>query len=136
MDVAIDKMLFAQIGVSCHPCPANCSFCSFAKDYTQMQPFTMADEDIVAAVKSFTQDGDLFGLWIMSMADYDIDEYCRIVRLVRETAPACTNLYSNVGDSSLEDFLKMKEAGISGGAVIGGTGLIPDHVANAIFQIS
>ena len=23
-------VLFAQIGYSCHPCPANCSFCSFA----------------------------------------------------------------------------------------------------------
>ena len=29
-----------------------------------------------------------------------------------------------------------KEAGITGGAVLGGTGLIPDKVANAIFQIS
>lgn len=107
-------VLFAQIGYSCHPCPANCSFCSFAKDYTQMGEFTMSDEDIVAATKAFTQDGDLFGLWIMSMADYDIDDYCRVVRLIRETAPAVTNLYSNVGDTSLEDFLKMKEAGISG----------------------
>ncbi|MDO4502485.1 MAG: hypothetical protein Q4D06_04805 [Coriobacteriia bacterium] len=107
-------VLFAQIGVSCHPCPANCSFCSFAQDYTQMQAFTMSDEDIVAATKSFTQDGDLFGLWIMAMADYDVDEYCRVIRLVREAAPAQTNIYSNVGDSSLEDFLKMKEAGITG----------------------
>ena len=49
-------VLFAQIGYSCHPCPANCSFCSFAEDYTQMQAFTMSDEDIVAATKSFTQD--------------------------------------------------------------------------------
>ena len=29
-----------------------------------------------------------------------------------------------------------KEAGITGGAVLGGTGLIPDRVANAIFRIS
>ncbi|MCR5845742.1 MAG: hypothetical protein K6G78_04155 [bacterium] len=107
-------VLFAQIGVSCHPCPANCSFCAFAQEYTQMPAFKMSDEDIVAATESFTQDGDLFGLWIMAMADYDVDEYCRIIKLVRETAPSVTNIYSNVGDSSLEDFLKMKEAGIDG----------------------
>lgn len=107
-------VLFAQIGYSCHPCPANCSFCSFAKDYTQMQPFTMSDEEIVAAVESFTQDGDLYGLWIMAMADYDVEDYLRVIRLVRETAPACTNIYSNVGDTSYEDFCRMKEAGISG----------------------
>lgn len=107
-------VLFAQIGVSCHPCDANCSFCAFAKDYTQMGEFKMSDEDIIATTKSFTQDGDLFGLWIMAMADYDIDEYCRIVRLIRSVAPATTNLYSNVGDTSKEDFLKMKEAGIAG----------------------
>lgn len=107
-------VLFAQIGYSCHPCPANCSFCSFAKDYTQMESFTMTDEEIVATVKSFTQDRDLYGLWIMAMADYDIDDYLRVIRLVRETAPTCTNIYSNVGDTSLEDFLGMKEAGIAG----------------------
>lgn len=107
-------VLFAQIGYSCHPCPANCSFCSFAEKYTQMEAFTMSDEDIVAAVKSFTQDGDLFGLWIMAMADYDVEDYLRVIRLVRETAPACTNIYSNVGDTSREDFVRMKKAGISG----------------------
>ena len=107
-------VLFAQIGYSCHPCPANCSFCSFAEDYTQMEAFTMSDEDIVASVKSFTQDGDLYGLWVMTMADYDIEDYLRVIRLVRETAPACTNIYSNVGDTSYEDFCRMKEAGISG----------------------
>lgn len=107
-------VLFAQIGISMHPCPANCSFCSFAESYTQMPVFKMSDEDIVATVKSFTQDGDLFGLWIMAMHDYDIDEYCRVVKLIREVAPATTNLYSNVGDTSYEDFLKMKEAGIVG----------------------
>ncbi len=107
-------VLFAQIGYSCHPCPANCSFCSFAQDYTQMDAFTMSDEDIVAAVRAFTQDGDLYGLWIMAMADYDIEDYLRVIRLVRSTSPACTNIYSNVGDTSREDFLRMREAGISG----------------------
>lgn len=107
-------VLFAQIGYSCHPCPANCSFCSFAEDYTQMQAFTMSDEEIVAATKSFTQDGDLYGLWIMAMADYDIEDYLRVIKLVRETAPACTNIYSNVGDTSRANFERMKEAGISG----------------------
>lgn len=107
-------VLFAQIGYSCHPCPANCSFCSFAEDYTQMKAFTMSDEDIVTAVKSFTQDGDLYGLWIMAMADYDIEDYLRVIRLVRGTAPVTTNIYSNVGDTSREDFERMKEAGIAG----------------------
>ena len=30
----------------------SCSFCAFAKDYTQMGEFTMADDDIVAAVNA------------------------------------------------------------------------------------
>ena len=107
-------VIFAQIGYACHPCPANCSFCSFAKDHTSLQAFRMSDEEIVEAVKSFTQDGDLFGLWIMAMADYDIEDYLHVIKLVRETAPACTNIYSNVGDTSYEDFLRMKEVGITG----------------------
>lgn len=48
------------------------------------------------------------------MADYGIEDYLRVIRLVREAVPSCTNIYSNVGDTSREDFMRMKEAGIAG----------------------
>lgn len=107
-------VIFAQIGVECSPCAADCAFCSFGASHTGLKPFRMSDEAIVAAVEGFCGDGDLYGLWIMAMADYDLDFYLHVVKLVREHAPAQTNLYSNVGDTSYEDFCKMKEAGIDG----------------------
>ncbi len=107
-------VIFAQIGTECAPCPADCDFCSFGVSHTSFEPMLMEDDEIVEKVKSFCQGGDLYGLWLMTMHEYDIDRFLHVVRLAREHAPAETNLYSNVGDTGYEDFCKMKEAGIDG----------------------
>lgn len=107
-------VIFGQIGVECSPCKADCSFCSFGESHTQMEPFVMDDEAIVQKARDFCRRGDLYGLWLMTMHDFDLDHYLHVVRLVRDNVPASTNLYSNVGDTSYEAFCKMREAGITG----------------------
>lgn len=107
-------VIFGQIGVECAPCPADCGFCSFAASSTSFPAMHLRDDEIVEKTRAFTKDGDLYGLWLMTMHEYDLDRYLEVVRLVRSVAPPETNLYSNVGDTSYEDFCKMKEAGIVG----------------------
>lgn len=107
-------VIFAQIGAECAPCPADCDFCSFGASHTGFEAMRLTDDEIVEKTKAFCNGGDLYGLWIMAMHEYDLDHYLHVVRLVREHAPAQTNLYSNVGDTGYEDFCKMKEAGIDG----------------------
>lgn len=107
-------VIFAQIGLEMHPCEANCKFCSFAQDYTGMQAMRLDDEAIVAATHDFTDSGDLYGLWLMTMASYDLEKYLDAVRLVKANLGGPTNIYSNVGDTSREDFELMKAAGIDG----------------------
>ena len=107
-------VIFGQIGVECSPCPADCDFCSFAASTTGFAPMRLTDEEIVEKVDGFCKDGDLYGLWLMAMHEYDLEYYLHVLRLAREHAPAETNIYTNVGDTSYEDFCRMKEAGTSG----------------------
>ncbi|MBQ9955739.1 MAG: hypothetical protein IJO87_10015 [Eggerthellaceae bacterium] len=104
--------IFGQIGFEMHPCSANCQFCSFAADYTCLSGVKLTDEEIVAATRNFTGRGDLYGLYLMMMADYRIDEFLEKVALVKANVTGPTKIISNVGDSSVEDFRRMKEAGV------------------------
>ncbi|MGI6217469.1 MAG: radical SAM protein [Coriobacteriales bacterium] len=107
-------VIFGQIGVECSPCPADCDFCSFAKSTTGFQPMRLTDDEIVEKINGFCKGGDLYGLWLMTMHEYDLDYYLHVLRLAREHVSPETNIYTNVGDTSYEDFCKMKEAGADG----------------------
>lgn len=107
-------VIFAQIGLQCYPCKGNCSFCSFAERYTKMPAIKMGDEAIAAATKSFTDGDQLFGLWLMTMADYDLNEYLKMVQIVKDNKIGSVNLYTNVGDTSYEAFREIKAAGLNG----------------------
>lgn len=106
--------IFAQIGLECYPCRGNCRFCSFAEDYTHMPETEMNDETIAAATRAFTRDDQLFGLWLMTMADYDLEAYLRRVEVVKANKIGKANLYTNVGDTSYSAFQEIKAAGLNG----------------------
>lgn len=107
-------VIFAQIGLQCYPCKGNCSFCSFAEKYTQMPAIKMDDAAIAASTKAFTDGDQLFGLWLMTMADYDLDEYLKMVQVVKDNKIGSVNLYTNIGDTSYEAFCEIKAAGLDG----------------------
>ena len=107
-------VVFAQIGLECSPCPANCSFCSFAKDYTGIPSIKLDDEAIASSTQMFTGSNELYGLWLMTMAEYDLDHYLHCVEVVKKNITGPTLLLTNVGDTSYEAFCEMKAAGIDG----------------------
>lgn len=107
-------VIFAQIGLRCHPCPGNCRFCSCAASYTQIPVYNMADETISQSTKAFTGTDELFGLWLMTMADFDPDEYIRMSQIVLKYKTGSVNLYTNIGDASVETFKTIKTAGFHG----------------------
>ncbi|MDO4544519.1 MAG: hypothetical protein Q4C25_00035 [Bacillota bacterium] len=106
--------IFGQIGLECSPCEGNCSFCSFAKDYTGMPDIKLDEATIAESTKAFTQGDDLYGLYLMTMAEYDLENYLRGVETVKKHKIGSTKLYTNVGDTSYEAFVEMKAAGIDG----------------------
>ncbi len=108
-------IMYGQIGIDVYPCEANCLFCSFAKNSTFFtEHVTMPVEEVVSRAKEFTKGGDLYGLWLMTMNTYDEDYYLEVVREVRKAIPDSTLLFSNIGDTDKEYFIKLKEAGLNG----------------------
>ncbi|MDR1796829.1 MAG: hypothetical protein LBR44_05195 [Clostridiales Family XIII bacterium] len=108
-------LLFGQVGLELYPCEADCKFCAFGKTHTGFSgKITLGEEEIRQKVHDFTKDGDLYCLWLMTMDKYDLGYYLRAVEIARETAPPQTLLYTNIGDTDYETFVKLKAAGADG----------------------
>ncbi|MCQ2085950.1 MAG: hypothetical protein MJY54_00745 [archaeon] len=106
--------IFAQIGVSCMPCEGNCKFCSFGKDHSVVGKIKLSDEDIIRKIRELDYGGKLYGLYLMTMHNYDIEHFLHCVRLIKSNLTGPTQIYSNVGDTSYDDFVRMKESGVDG----------------------
>jgi biotin synthase len=108
-------LVFGQVGLELYPCEADCQFCSFGVNHTGFEDrMTLDDETIRQKVHDFTKDGDLYCLWLMTMNSFDLDYYLNALRIAREIAPPQTLLYTNIGDTDYETFVKIKEAGADG----------------------
>jgi biotin synthase len=108
-------VLFGQIGLELYPCEADCKFCAFGKSHTGFTDrITLDDDTIRQKARDFTKDGDLYCLWLMTMDAYDTDYYINALRIAREVCPPQTLLYTNIGDTDYETFVRMKEAGADG----------------------
>jgi biotin synthase len=107
-------IILGQIGLEVMPCPGNCGFCAFGKGHTRFQKNRISDEEFVSKLNDFCRDGDLYGLYLMSMHEYDLDFFLGKVRLAKKLIPGTTQLLSNVGDTDADAFKEMKAAGISG----------------------
>ncbi|MDR1487565.1 MAG: hypothetical protein LBT62_06200 [Deltaproteobacteria bacterium] len=106
-------IILGQIGLEMAPCPGNCGFCAFGKDHAQMRPSRISDEEFAAKVIDFCRDDDLYGLYLMGMHDYDLDFFLGKVRLAKKLMSGSTQILSNIGDSEVEAFAAMKQAGVS-----------------------
>lgn len=107
-------IILGQIGLEMAPCPGNCGFCSFGKDHTKFSEIRISEEDFVSKLTDFCKDDDLYGLYLMSMHEYDLDFFLAKVRQAKKLIPGSTQLLSNVGDTDLDAFKEMKKAGITG----------------------
>lgn len=108
-------LVFGQIGLELFPCEEDCKFCSFGISHTGFkEKITLDEETIRQKVHDFTKDGDLYCLWLMTMAKFDLDYYINVLKIAREVAPPQTLLYTNIGDTDYETFVMLKKAGADG----------------------
>jgi len=105
-------LIYGQIGVEVEPCEANCSFCSFAKSHTSFTKMRLEDDVIAQKTREFCGGGDLFGLCIMTMHQYNKGFFLHAVDIARRNAPPSTRIVSNIGDTDYEVFMEMKAAGL------------------------
>ena len=104
-------IIVGQIGVDIHPCDADCKFCSFGKNHTGITSMRADEAAIKAGIDDLCRENDLFGIYLMTMADTDKDYLLKTVELARSHAPASTQIWVNTGDNDLEFYKELKAAG-------------------------
>jgi len=104
----------AQFAINLAPCPCDCLFCSFAKingifsEATELSP-----ERAVAYARQFEIDG-ANAVFMMSTAKYPFERFIEMSKEVKKNLKPETTLIANVGDQTLKNALKLREAGFSG----------------------
>ncbi len=104
----------AQMSLNVGPCPCNCLFCAFAQSngvFSEEKRLTA--EEAVTYAQQFERDG-ANAVYIMTTASYPFDLLLEMSREIRRNLEPETVLIANVGDLSVTDAKKLKEAGFSG----------------------
>jgi biotin synthase len=107
-------VLLGQIGVETAPCPGGCRFCAFGEEHTSFARHRMDEAELNKKIDEFCDAGDLYGLYLMAMHDYDWDYYLETVYRARRRAPVATQIWVNVGDTGRDMFTELRKAGASG----------------------
>ena len=104
----------AQFALNLAPCPFNCTFCSFAQSNGVFkEEVRLSAEQAVQYAKQFEADG-ANAILVMTTATYPFDLFLEISREILGNLNKRTILIANVGDQSLANAVKLKEAGYSG----------------------
>jgi len=106
--------IHAQFAINLAPCNCDCLFCSFAKINGVFSAATeLAPEQAVTYARRFEADG-ANAVFMMSTAKYPFERFIEMSREVRKNLKPETTLIANVGDQSLKNAVRLKEAGFSG----------------------
>ena len=102
-----------QIGVIVGPCYADCGFCNFAYSTTDVEDFTMGDEELTRYLRSVTSDGLVSTVSLMTIHNFDIDDYLHIVETARSVLPEDVGICSNTGDLEAHEARELAKAGVT-----------------------
>ncbi len=104
----------AQFAVNLAPCGGDCLFCSFAKvNGVFTTEVELTPDQAVAYGRQFEEDG-ANAVFMMSTAQYPFARFLEMAKEVRKNLKPETTLIANVGDQSLKNAVKLKDAGFAG----------------------
>ncbi|MBN2242837.1 MAG: radical SAM protein [Acidobacteria bacterium] len=104
----------AQFAVNLAPCSCNCLFCSFAETNKIFHEATeLASGEAVACARRFEAEG-ANAVYMMSTAGHPFERFLETAREVKNNLKPETVLIANVGDQSLKNSIRLKDAGFSG----------------------
>lgn len=104
----------AQLALNMAPCPCNCGFCAFAqKNGIFSEEKRLTAEEAVAYGKQFEEDG-ANAIFTMTTAQYPFELFLEISQEIRKNLKPTTVLIANVGDQSLSNAKRIKDAGYTG----------------------
>jgi len=101
-----------QIGVIVGPCYADCGFCNFASSTTDVEDFTMGDGELTRYLDSVAESGIVSSVSLMTIHNFDFDDYLHIVETARSVLPEDIRICSNTGDLEPSEARELKKAGV------------------------
>jgi biotin synthase len=107
-------MLLGQIGIEIAPCPGRCKFCAFSADNPMPGNGKLSVEQILERAYAFSEEGDLYALFLMTMHDFDFSHLLSVVAAVRQTIRSQTQIVVNIGDLEGSQGIELRSAGVSG----------------------
>jgi biotin synthase len=106
--------IHAQFAINLAPCFCDCLFCSFAKiNRVFKEASELTPEQAIGYARQFEMDG-ANAVFMMSTAQYPFERFIEMAGEVRKNMKPETTLIANVGDQSLKNSVKLKDAGFSG----------------------
>jgi biotin synthase len=104
----------AQFALNLAPCLCECLFCSFAKiNHVFHEATELTPEQAVAYACQFELDG-ANAVFIMATAQYPFARFIEMAKEIRKNLKPETTLIANVGDQTLKNSIRLKEAGFAG----------------------
>lgn len=107
-------IILGQIGVDVSKCPGGCKFCTFGDDHTGVEPARLTKEELQQKAREFVDGGDLYGLYLMAMHDYELPVIIDAVEAAKEVTPDTTQIWVNIGDTDVDSFKELKRHGVKG----------------------
>lgn len=106
--------VFAQIGLNAEPCTVDCKFCSMSKSTYVMDSVWKKDiNTILAEAEAFFENG-INDLFLMTTADYPINDFLYIADHIKKILPAGVRLVANIGDFDDTTALILRDVGFTG----------------------
>ena len=101
-----------QIGIIVGPCYVDCGFCRFAYSTTDVEDYTMKDDELTGYLKSITEEEIVTNISLMTIHNANFDDIVHSVEVARSVLPEDVKLSINVGDLDPHEAQALKEAGV------------------------
>lgn len=106
--------IHAQLSLNSAICFCDCSFCRFSNaNGIISDSFDLSIEDAVQHARQLETEG-ANAIYLGSTAQYPIENLLETACEIRRTIKSQTAIYANIGDQSLENAIKLKDAGFTG----------------------
>lgn len=107
-------VIIGQIGAEISGCTGDCKFCIFGKSHARFNEKSLTKDEIIRKAHEFADIEDLYGIFIMGMHTFNLDNILESVEIVKKNIPEHTQIWVNVGDADYSAFRQLKQAGVRG----------------------
>ncbi len=105
--------VFTQIGINAGPCSINCRFCSMGAEHYSLDAEWEKDFETLHAEIERLDQQNYDELFLMTTADYPIEQFLNISRKVKSLLKPHQRLVANIGDFDEATAKKLKLVGFS-----------------------